>query len=199
MTVPMALVDFIPNILFLLTIITLQRDLYPKFSKGAFALFAGGGIMVFAAGTYKAIWKLLYALGVCDFEKLNQSFFPMQATGFVLMGIAAVALLCCKQKKTMAVAVAPAVFSGTMLFVAGQVFGILALCICLCVMAGKRKNRAAGVLFIVAALLMLCMGYLSSRDFTQASMNWIAQFVNIAGQGSLLLASRSLHRSLLAE
>ena len=30
------------------------------------------------------------------------------------------------------------------------------------------------------------MGYLSSQDFTQASMNWIAEGVNIIGQGSLL-------------
>ena len=33
------------------------------------------------------------------------------------------------------------------------------------------------------------MGYLSSRDFTKASMNWIAECVNLAGQLLLLFAS----------
>lgn len=86
MTVGMALVDFIPVVLFLAAIILLQRDLYECFSKGAFALFAGGGIMVFCAGLFKATWKLLYALNICDFQKLNQVFFPMQATGFHALG-----------------------------------------------------------------------------------------------------------------
>ena len=39
---------------------------------------------------------------------------------------------------------------------------------------------------------MLMMGYLSSRDFTQASMNWIAEDVNLAGQAVLLAAARKL-------
>ena len=41
---------------------------------------------------------------------------------------------------------------------------------------------------------MLMMGYLSSRDFTQASMNWIAEGVNVVGQAILLLAAVRLVR-----
>ena len=36
------------------------------------------------------------------------------------------------------------------------------------------------------------MGYLSSRDFTKASMNWIAEAVNVVGQGALLLGAKNL-------
>ena len=43
-------------------------------------------------------------------------------------------------------------------------------------------------------VLMLGMGYLSSRDFTQASMNWIAEGVNLVGQGIFLLAAGKLVR-----
>ena len=38
----MALCDFIPVVFFAVAAVLLQRDLYNKMSKGAFALFAGG-------------------------------------------------------------------------------------------------------------------------------------------------------------
>lgn len=57
-SVPMALVDFIPVILFAVSSIVLQRDLYNKMSKGAFALFAAGTIDIIAAGALKALYKL---------------------------------------------------------------------------------------------------------------------------------------------
>ena len=38
-SVPMALVDFVPVIFFAIASVMLQRELYNKMSKGAFALF----------------------------------------------------------------------------------------------------------------------------------------------------------------
>lgn len=43
-SVPMALADFVPIVLFLIGEILLQRELYPRLSKGQFALFAAGTI-----------------------------------------------------------------------------------------------------------------------------------------------------------
>ena len=43
------------------------------------------------------------------------------------------------------------------------------------------------------------MGYLSSRDFAQASMNWIAEGVNVVGQGALLAGTLMLHKAGLAQ
>ena len=63
----MALCDFIPVVFFAVAAVLLQRDLYNKMSKGAFALFAGGTIFIIFAGSSKALYKLLYALGICDF------------------------------------------------------------------------------------------------------------------------------------
>ena len=68
----MALVDFIPVLLFGAAAVRLLRDLYNKMSKGAFAIFAAGCIDVFAAGALKALYKLLYALGACDFTPLSE-------------------------------------------------------------------------------------------------------------------------------
>ena len=61
--------------------------------------------------------------------------------------------------------------------------------------AKKLKKPLAAALFLVSFVFCLAMGYLSSRDFTQASMNWIAEGVNILGQGSLLAGVRMLDRA----
>lgn len=197
MSLPMALLDFVPVVLFLIASVVLQRGLYHRMSKGAFALFAGGTVMAICAGLIKAVWKLLYALNVCDFDRLNQAFFPMQSVGFLLAGIAVVALLTAPQKEKKAVyaaAAAPAIFEGTMIFVALLVLGSLGLYGGLGILAAKEKKHGAAVLFWIVFVLMLGMGYLSSRDFTQASMNWIAEGVNVAGQGLFLLAAGKLVR-----
>lgn len=55
------------------------------------------------------------------------------------------------------------------------------------------------MLFVLAWVCMLAMGYLSARDFAQASMNWIAQGVNIVGQGSFFLGALLAHRNGLSE
>lgn len=201
MSVPMALVDYIPTILFLLTILILQKDLYSRLSGTAFTLFAGGGVMVFTAGFYKATWKLLYGAGICDFEKLSACFFPMQATGFLLLGISVLGLLRAKRKssKTYAAAAVPAVFSGTMVFVGVMVAGLLSLMLTLSTVARRLGKKFASLLFLIAAVLMLGMGYLATKDFEKEFMNWLAEGVNIAGQLCFFLAALLLHRAGLKD
>ncbi len=97
-TVLMALVDFLPVLLFFTAAIILQRDLYNKMVKGAFALLAAGSLMVLISGIYKAAWKILYAMNICDFTALDAAFFPMQAPGFLLVFAALMAMLCSKNK-----------------------------------------------------------------------------------------------------
>ena len=198
-SVSMALVDYIPVIFFAIAAVILQRDLYNKMSKGAFALFAAGTINVTCAGALKATWKLLYALGVCDFEALNAMFFPVQSIGFLLAGIGILAMLTHKQSKNAAFAVAPPVFSGTFGFVGLMVAGLGIMDAVLCIIAAKLKKPALIAIFVLSFVCSLCMGYLSSQDFAEASMNWIAEGVNVIGQGTLLLGVCLLHRNGLAD
>lgn len=199
-SVAMALVDYIPVIFFGIAAVILQRDLYNKMSKGAFAIFAAGTINVFCAGALKATYKLLYAAYICDFEALNAMFFPVQSIGFLLAGLGIIALLCFKQhKETKLLSVAPVVWSGTFLFVGLMVAGLGCMNAGLCVIAGKLKKPLAIVFFVLAFLCSLCMGYLSSQDFAQASMNWIAEGVNVVGQGCFLAGAWTLHKAGLAE
>ncbi|MBQ7859019.1 MAG: hypothetical protein IJ347_02640 [Faecalibacterium sp.] len=197
-SIAMALVDYIPVGLFGYAAALLQRDLYHKMTKGSFALFAAGTINVFAAGFLKASWKLLYAAGICDFAALNAMFFPVQSIGFLLAGLG-VLLMLNTQKDKVLYAAAPPVFSGTFVFVGLMVAGLGCIDGGLCYVAAKMKKKPAIVCFAVSFVCSLCMGYLSSKDFTPAYMNWAAELINVCGQGLFLAGVLQLDKAGLAD
>lgn len=197
-TVSMAIVDYVPVILFMTASVILLRDLYDKMEKGAFALFSAGLIDVVVAGALKATWKLLYALEVCDFEALDAMFFPVQSIGFLLAGMGILAMLF-QRRANMALAVAaPPVFSGTFVFVGLMVAGLGIMDVVLCILAVRLRRPWLIAVFLLSFVCSLCMGYLSSKDFAEASMNWIAEGVNVAGQGAFLVGALLLHKNGLA-
>jgi len=197
-SISMALVDYIPVIFFVTAAVILLRDLYNKMSKGAFALFSAGVIDVTVAGALKATWKLLYAAGTCNFEALDHMFFPVQSIGFLLAGIGILAMLIHKQSKTALMAVAPPILSGTFLFVGLMVAGLGIMDTVLCILSAKLKKPWLIALFALSFVCSLCMGYLSSQNFAEASMNWIAEGVNVVGQGTFLVGVVLLHKNGLA-
>ena len=196
-TIPMALMDYIPVICFGVVAVLLQRDLYGKMGKGAFALFAAGTINIFAAGFLKATWKLLYAAGICDFAALNTMFLPTQSTGFLLAGIGII-LMMTKKKRVMA-AVAPPLFSGSVIFIMMMVLGLGSICTVLSIIAVKMKKKSAMVLFILAFVASMGMGAMSGQDVTQAWVNWVEQGINCAGQGMLMCGVLILHKAGLKD
>ena len=198
-TIGMALMDYIPVICFTIGAIILLRELYNKMSKGAFALFSAGVIDVAIAGALKATWKLLYASGACDFTALNSMFFPVQSIGFLLAGVGILAVLVHKQSEKSLLAVAPPVFSGTFVFVGLMVAGLGVMDAVLCILAVKLKKPWIIALLALSFVCSLGMGYLSSQDFAEASMNWIAEGVNTVGQGTLLLSVILLDKNGLTD
>jgi hypothetical protein len=196
-SVPMALVDYIPVLFFGIAAAILQLDLYGKMRKDAFALFAAGTINIFAAGLLKATWKLLYAAGICDFQALNTLFLPLQSMGFLLAGVGIILMLWAR--KPALLAVAPPVFSGSMVFVAMMVLGLGSICTVLSILAMKLQKKSAVALFVLSFLCSMGMGYMSSRDSHSAAVNWIEQGINCAGQGLLLWGTLVLHKSGLKE
>ena len=200
-TVGMALFDYIPVIFFALGAIILLGDLYNKMSKVAFALFAAGVINVTMAGFLKATWKLLYAGAQIDISALNAMFFPVQSIGFLLAGIGIIMMLTKKQKGTKlhsAAPVAPLVPVVSITFpylVLVMVAGLGFMDAGLCVLAKKLKKPAVIGIFVLSFVCCLGMGYLSTKDFEQASMNWIAEGVNFCGQGLFLLGVWMLHKA----
>lgn len=198
-SVAMALVDYIPVLFFAAAVAILMHDLYSKMSKSSFALFSAGVVNVMIAGALKATWKLLYAAEVCDFTALNAMFFPVQSIGFLLAGMGALTMLVCCPAKNAALAVAPPVFSGTFVFVGLMVAGLGIMDTVLCALSAKLKKPWLIAIFAVSFVCSLGMGYLSSKDFAQAAMNWIAEGVNVVGQGTLLAGTVLLHKAGLAD
>ena len=197
-SIAMALVDYIPVLFFASAAVFLMRDLYNKMSKGAFALFSSGVINVTIAGALKATWKLLYAAGICDFTALNAMFFPVQSIGFLLAGMGILAMLIHRQTQNAVLAVVPPVFSGTFVFVGLMVAGLGVMDAVLCILSVKLKKPWLIAIFVVSFVCSLGMGYLSSKDFAEAAMNWIAEGVNVVGQGTLLLGAVLLHKAGLS-
>ncbi len=195
--VSMALVDFIPVLLFSVSAVILARDLYNKMVKGAFALLAAGAVMVLISGLYKAAWKILYALNICDFVALDLAFFPIQAPGFLLVFISLIAMLTRKEKSSLplcGVGMVP-VYNSNLLFIVGQTLGCAGTQWLLFVIARRMKRPLAMILFITSFITMLGMGYLSAKFDDSSTMHWIAQFTNIVSQGALLGGVMMLHKA----
>ena len=196
-TIPMALMDYIPVAFFGVAALLLQLDLYGKMRKDAFAMFAAGTINIFLAGFLKATWKLLYAAGICDFAALNTMFLPVQSVGFLLAGLGIVMML--TKKKQIMAAVAPPLFSGSVIFIMMMVLGLGSICTVLSIIAGKMKKKGAMVLFILAFAASMGMGAMSGQDVTQAWVNWVEQGINCAGQGMLMWGVLILHKAGLKD
>ena len=195
-SVPMALMDYIPVIFYGFTASILCRDLFGKMSRQVYTMFSAGTVFIFLAGLLKATWKLLYGAGICDFQALNNIFLPVQSIGFLLTGVAAVLMLVGKKVPVLAV---PPVFGGTMVFIPMIVLGLGAIITVLSLLAAKLKKKGLIALFVLSFLASLAMGGMASQDSSQAWVNWVEQSLNCVGQGALLLGVVLLDRAGLKE
>lgn len=192
-TVPMALFDFIPVILFGICGRLLMRDLYNKMAKGVFACLDLGVCLAFLAGFLKALYKLLIALGVGKFPLLNNLFLPLQSSGLMLTGLAIVLMLAMGKKS--AALMAPL----TIGLIGMMVLGLGGMCAGLSVVAKKMKKGWLILIFVLCFFCYMGMGYLASRGGDTARDDWIEQGVNTVGQILLLTGVGTLHRAGLRE
>ena len=190
-TIEMALVDYIPVAFFALAAVILMRDLKNKMSALNFLIFSLGVSGVAVAGACKATWKLIYAASNNDIAFLNKMFFPTQSIGFLLAGIGILAMIIAKKNRVYGV--------NTFVFIGMMVAGLGLLDAVLCVLAAKLKKGGAVIIFILSFICSLCMGYLSSQDFAEAIWNWIAEAINVIGQGTMLIGVVMLHKNGLKE
>ena len=193
-TIPMALMDFVPVIFFGITALILLGDLYNKMCKGTFALFCAGCFNVFLAGFCKALWKLLYAAGICNFVALEEMFMPVNSIGLLLVGLSLILMVCLKKKSVM-LSAAPAVITSSLPFIAMMVLGLGGMCASLSVMAKRLKKGGAIILFVLSFVFAMAMGYMSSRDSTLSWVNWVEQSINTVSQLCLMLGTIILHKS----
>lgn len=195
-TVTMAIVDFIPVVLFFAAAVLLQNDLYSKLSKTKYTLLSAGSLMIFIGGASKATWKILYALNICDYQALDISFFPFQGIGFLLVFLSLTDI--CSKKFNKLYSVVP-VFTSNMPFVILQVIGCAGTQFMLMGKSLQMKKKSAFVMYIVAFIYMLAMGYLSAKFDDSSSMHWLAQCTNIISQGAFLAGTFILHKAGLGK
>ena len=198
-SVAMGLMDFVPVAFFGVTAVILLRDLYNKMFKGAYALLAAGTINVFTAGFCKALWKLLYAANICDFQPLEQMFLPVNSMGLLLVGLSLIGMLCWKRKDAVMLSAAPAVFSGSFVFIMMMVVGLGGICAVMSILAARMKKKGTIALFVLSFVCAMGMGYMSSRDSSLAWVNWAEQSINTVSQLCLMLGVLMLHKAGLAE
>ena len=198
-SVAMGLMDFVPVAFFAVTAVILLRDLYNKMYQGAYALLAAGTINVFTAGFCKALWKLLYAANICDFAALEHMFLPLNSLGLLLVGLSLIGMLCWKRKDAILLSAAPAVFSGSMVFIMMMVLGLGGMCAAMSILAAKMKKKGTIVLFVLSFICAMGMGYMSSQDSSLAWVNWVEQSINTVSQLCLMVGVIGLHRAGLKD
>ena len=217
-SIPMAVFDLLPVVFFIAGTMTIAGDMKQKMTLPSRILFVGGSWIVGAAGLLKALYKLAYSTGLGDPAWMSRQFFYNQAFGFLLAGVGLTLAVTRLDKAQVGGADSSGSGSNSdgadsgssgsgsgklysivpipvMALVGMMVAGLAALDASLCFLAAKLKKRKALVLFIVSFFLCLGMGYLSSKNFEKASMNWIAEGVNAVGQLAFLAGCGILHEA----
>ena len=194
----MAIVDFLPVLFYFLAAWQVASDLYARISKTAYGLLAGGALMCFIGGAFKALWKLLFCFGI-NYPAFFTSFFPMQGPGFCLyfagLIIAMNQLKKGKSENSLNVITATTVTSSVPLL-SLQSIGSIGSLVCLIILGFKGKNKLAGIYFILSIVFLFGMVGLSvTLDSTLAWANWVEQGVNTIGQVFFFFGARSMHKS----
>ena len=208
----MGLVDLLPVILFALAGCIIIKEMFNKLRKPFAVMVCSGVTLSLTAGLFKAIWKILLALNVCDFYPFNIMFMPTQSLGFVLMGVGLLSLLfpikkAKEEKVNMIVwplliailAGTPATqVDGNIAFIAMLVIGEAMIATSLSYLAVKNKKWLCLVLFIVSFVCLMIMGAMkplsTKMSLSVTAANWIEQSVNIVAQVSLLVGCFLLNK-----
>lgn len=213
--------DLLPVALFLVGSIILLRKLYGKMVKGCYCLLAAGSIMVFSAGFLKAFHKILMGLARIDYIILDKQFTPTQSIGFLLLFIALLGMFTAKNKDYIApkasVVALPALlltglsiyedvavgdsglpaYTSSMPFIVIMIIGAAGFLTMLNIMSSKMKRIPEIILFSLAIIFMVGMGYLSTKHNFEGA--WIAISCNICFQGCFLAGCILLSKHGLAD
>lgn len=188
-SIGLALMDFVPNIAFLIGAIFLVKIIALARGKPCSRMVMAGALLIALGGLLKATWKLLYAAEVGDFQLMSQVQFTMLAPGFLALVVAIIILI--RKKSSGTPMLAMAAWKIPFLFV--MTVSSLGCHGLLTYIAFKRKAIVAAVCFIVAFLGLLSMSMLASAEQTVA-MQWVEEGINSLGQIGFMIGSMLLHR-----
>ena len=178
----LALFDFLPVIFFLIGSIYLVRLATRMCGTRCRRLALMGSLLIFLGGFLKALWKLLVATGVGDFQVMSEIQFALIAPGFVLLLIVVIWMARSEGKLTQGKNTLIPVIAAwkiplliVMTLASMGVMGILTY------IAFRHKVKFAAAGFIVSFLCLVGMGSMASSEQTLARQ-WIEQSINSLGQ-----------------
>jgi len=203
-TVSVALFDYLPVLLSGLGALLLSRASWRRApAVRPYALL--GTAFVVAGGACKATWKLLVALEVGDFERLEQALFPLLATGFSLL---AWSLLSGVRERAMAwwpfatvwglavtaslaqQTVRPLFFTTILMSLAVTAYAIR--------LAQKGHDRPAIWLFAVQVIGVFGLVPLQRLEEQTLGVQWLEESINTVAQGAFALGAWRVLRALSA-
>ncbi|HZU87132.1 MAG TPA: hypothetical protein VFF78_06590 [Anaerolineaceae bacterium] len=193
-SIPMALMDILPNIAFLVGAFFLVKLALRERGSKCGRMLMLGSLLIFLGGTLKATWKLLMAAEVADVTLLSEQQFVLVGIGFVGMLVAVILIARQKLPKDggpatpiLAMAAWKIPFLAIMTLASLGAQGILVY------ISFRRSIRIAAIFFIVAVLCMLGMAGMASGEQT-ITRQWIEQSVNLIGQGSFAAGAYFLYK-----
>lgn len=200
-TIPLALLDYFPNVLFLAAILCL----FGYFTKMKLVrlriILLIGGLLVFIGGIMKATWKMIIAASGSDIVWLDQYLFVLQSLGFtgIFMAILLMSKSFSKQELMESkppTAIVPMVLLATweIPFLALQVLTCIGGQGILVYHAFKVKQKISGYLIIVAVLCTFAMSGIGSSPDLTIGMQWIAEIINTIGQSCFALGCLNLYK-----
>lgn len=196
----LAIFDIVPNIFFLLGILTLYRYEFSGKRPVIQGIWIIGGIGVFLGGMCKVIWKILMAGWNVNVLLFSDQLFVTQSIGFTLMCIVVWfhigETLQNHQKPPLEIqssmlhALIPILLmvAWKIPFLILQVLMAIATYIGLIILAIKRKKWSSVGLWGLSLVLMIGMSQLAQQELS-IEIQWIAETTNVLGQLVYYLAA----------
>ncbi len=207
--------DLLPVVLFMMGSVILLRTLYSKMVKGCYCLLASGSIMVFVAGVLKAFHKIIMGVFQVDYIILDKQFTPTQSVGFILLFLALLGMFTSHNTKHISKATSLSLlpvlfileeevgssglkaFSNLWPFLSIMILGAAGYLVMLSIISFKMKRKLEGILFLVALVFMVGMGYLSTKRGYEGA--WMQISCNLVYQGIFFVACLLLKKHGLEE
>ena len=195
-TLSLALYDFAPVTFFLIGAIFLTMIATRMCGARCRRLAIAGSLLIFMGGFLKAVWKLLVALGVGDFQLMSEIQFVLVAPGFFALLIVVIWMGRSERTKTPAeTALMPAIAVWKIPFLIVMTLTSMGTMGILTYLSFQRNTRPAAAGYIVAFLCLVGLGAMASGEQTIARQ-WIEQTVNTVGQLGFMVGGFYLYRNV---
>ena len=185
----LALFDFVPVIFFLIGAIYLVRIATRMCGALCRRLAIMGSLLIFLGGFLKALWKLLVATGLGDFQLMSEIQFALVAPGFALLLIVVIRMARGEGKQAKGKdTLIPAIAAWKIPFLIVMTLASMGVMGILTIIAFRYKVKFAAAGFIVAFLCLVGMGSMASGQQTLARQ-WTEQSINSLGQLGFMIGT----------